>query len=51
MLNLRIADLMRDQKLLDAVRNTAEHLLREYPDRIAPLIRRWLCDTERYGNV
>jgi ATP-dependent DNA helicase RecG len=51
MLNLRIADLVRDQKLLDAVSNTAEHLLREYPDRIAPLIRRWLGDTERYGNV
>lgn len=51
MLNLRIADLMRDQKMLDAVSHTAERLLSEYPDRIAPLIRRWLGDAERYGNV
>jgi ATP-dependent DNA helicase RecG len=51
MLNLRIADLMRDQKMLGAVSHTAERLLSEYPDRIAPLIRRWLGDAERYGNV
>ena len=51
MLNLRIADLVRDQKLIDGVRHAAECLLHEYPDHVAPLIRRWLGDAERYGTV
>ncbi|MDE2088391.1 MAG: ATP-dependent DNA helicase RecG, partial [Gammaproteobacteria bacterium] len=51
MLQLHIADLMRDQHLLAAVQAAAELLLAEYPGHVAPLIRRWLGDVPRYGEV
>ena len=48
---LRIADLLRDQDLLNAVRHTADALLRDHPDRVEPLIRRWIGGSARYGEV
>jgi ATP-dependent DNA helicase RecG len=48
---LRIADLVRDRDLLPRVEESAEILLREHPDRIEPLVRRWLGDKARYGSV
>ncbi|HKJ09856.1 MAG TPA: ATP-dependent DNA helicase RecG [Gammaproteobacteria bacterium] len=51
MLQLRIADLMRDQAQLGAVEKAAELLLKQYPERVAPLMRRWLGDAVRYGDV
>jgi len=51
LLELRIADLQRDQALIPAVGQCAEQLLREHPAQVAPLIRRWLGDGLRYGSV
>lgn len=51
LLNLRIADLLRDQGLLPAIERAAERLLADYPQHAAPLIRRWLGDASRYGEV
>jgi len=51
LLNLRIADLQRDQALIPAVGQCAEQLLREHPERVPFLIRRWLGDRLRYGEV
>ncbi|PIE82754.1 MAG: ATP-dependent DNA helicase RecG [Candidatus Contendobacter odensis] len=48
---MRVADLLRDQDLLDAVRDTADRLLHDYPDRVAPLIQRWIGTGIRYGEV
>ena len=48
---LRVADLARDTDLLPRVQQTAELLLHDYPDNIAPLIARWVGDGERYGTV
>jgi ATP-dependent DNA helicase RecG len=48
---MRIADLARDRDLLPSVESTATELLRDHPERIAPLIRRWLGDAVRYGSV
>ena len=48
---LRIADLLSDQDLLNAVRHTADALLRDHPDRVEPLIRRWIGGSARYGEV
>ena len=39
---LRVADLLRDQDLLNAVRHAADELLRDDPDRVELLIRRWI---------
>jgi len=48
---LRVADLARDADLLPLVQKTAELMLREYPDNIAPLTERWIGEGERYGTV
>jgi ATP-dependent DNA helicase RecG len=48
---LRVADLMRDADLLPQVQETAELLLRSYPERIAGLAARWIGSGERYGRV
>ncbi|MCW8993114.1 MAG: ATP-dependent DNA helicase RecG, partial [Gammaproteobacteria bacterium] len=51
MLQLKIADLQRDQMLLTAVAAAADPLLQRYPERVAPLIQRWLAGKTRYGTV
>ncbi len=49
--SLRVADLLRDQDLLNAARYAADRLLREHPDCVEPLIRRWIGVGARYGEV
>jgi ATP-dependent DNA helicase RecG len=51
MIQFRIADLMRDQPLLDKVEAAAAQLLENHPDRVKPIIRRWLGHAPRYGQV
>ncbi|MEN8169870.1 MAG: ATP-dependent DNA helicase RecG [Pseudomonadota bacterium] len=51
MLQLRIADLQRDQELLPAVTTAAQQLLEEYPRQVAPLLDRWLGEKQRYSDV
>ncbi len=51
MLQLRIADLQRDQELLAPVTLAARHLLKEHPSQVAPLIQRWLGNRSHYGTV
>ena len=48
---LRVADLARDADLLPLVQKSAELMLRDYPDNIAPLTTRWIGEGERYGTV
>jgi ATP-dependent DNA helicase RecG len=48
---LRVADLLRDQDLLPIARHAADELLRDYPDCVEPLIRRWIGIGARYGEV
>ena len=51
MLQLRVADLQRDQALLPQVTQMADRLLHTYPDRVKPLMKRWVGSATRYGNV
>jgi ATP-dependent DNA helicase RecG len=51
MIQFRIADLMRDQYLLDKVEAAAKHLLDKHPESVKPIIRRWLGHAPRYGAV
>jgi ATP-dependent DNA helicase RecG len=48
---LRVADLVRDADLLPRVQAAADLMLRTYPERIGPLIARWIGAGERYGRV
>jgi ATP-dependent DNA helicase RecG len=46
-----IADLVRDQQLLPQIDRSALLLMEKYPERITPLIRRWLGLREHYAEV
>ena len=50
-IGFRIADLSRHQDLLADVQRAAEVMLRDYPDRVEPLIQRWLGSKLAYGQV
>jgi ATP-dependent DNA helicase RecG len=46
-----IADLLRDRALLARVQSVAEQILKEYPEHVEPIVRRWLGSAEEYGRV
>jgi ATP-dependent DNA helicase RecG len=50
-MQLRIADLIRDQEILDDVRQAAEMVLKLDAASAASLVRRWLGDRIDYGRV
>ena len=50
-LQLRIADLQRDQGMMQEVAVTAPRLLQDYPRQVEPLLDRWLGEKRRYGDV
>jgi ATP-dependent DNA helicase RecG len=50
-LAFRVANPARDQSLLPAAQQAADLLLRDYPELVEPLIRRWLGAREDYGRV
>lgn len=47
----KVADLQRDKGLLDDVQKAAALLHSRYPDRISPLLSRWLPNHDQYLNV
>ncbi len=51
LLQLRIADLARDQALIPKVSKVAARLLQEHAERVPNLIERWIGDADRYGEV
>lgn len=52
MAEFRIAQLGRDDDLLDLVSDTADHLMASAPQSVAGLIRRWIGDGKQdYGGV
>ncbi|MDH5712198.1 MAG: helicase-related protein, partial [Gammaproteobacteria bacterium] len=48
---LKIADIMRDEYLLEEVRTAAILMQKDYPEHIEPLVKRWLGKAEQYGAV
>ena len=51
MLQLRIANIMRDQDLIPLVQETAKQLLEEYPHNVDSVIQRWLGKSIEFGQV
>lgn len=49
--NMRVADLMRDSRLLPEIQNTAKYLFDNDADKVESLIHRWLGKTVEYSNV
>ncbi|MFN7098214.1 MAG: ATP-dependent DNA helicase RecG, partial [Gammaproteobacteria bacterium] len=50
-MQLRIADLRRDSRLLPHVQQAAAMMLQQYPALIRPLIQRWIGAADIYGHV
>lgn len=51
LVNLRIADLQRDQAMLPDIAKCASQLLHQYPQHVDAIIQRWLGEGLRYGDV
>ncbi len=50
-MQLRIADLGRDQGLLGMAQRLADEILARYPERVAPLVERWVGQRGDYARV
>ncbi|MCG8428820.1 MAG: ATP-dependent DNA helicase RecG [Chromatiales bacterium] len=50
-MQFRIADVMRDQPMLPAIHDAAETILNQHPERVAPLIARWVGHKQAYINA
>ncbi|THB70175.1 MAG: ATP-dependent DNA helicase RecG [Gammaproteobacteria bacterium] len=46
-----VADLARDEELLDEMQQVGDEILRDYPELVEPLKQRWIGDSSRYGEV
>jgi len=51
LMQLKVADLMRDADLLPRVQAVADVMLDSHADNIAPLKRRWIGQSIKYGKV
>ncbi len=51
MMQMRIADLQRDQELIPQVAEMADQLFQHYPDFIEPLLNRWIGRATKYAAV
>lgn len=51
LMQMKVAELIRDADLLPRVQAACEMMLTQYPDHVAPLLRRWIGHRERYGKV
>ncbi|WP_244885933.1 ATP-dependent DNA helicase RecG [Ferrimonas marina] len=49
--DLKIADLVRDAALVPQVQRLASHLMAQHPDRVQPIIDRWLQGREIYSQA
>lgn len=50
-LSFRVADLLRDSALLPEVHQAADVIMRDHPEMIDPLVKRWLGRGKDYGKV
>ena len=50
-IQFHMADLQRDAHMLARVKQTAQQLMKDNPQVVAPLIKRWLGRNEQYGRV
>jgi len=50
-IQMRIADVVRDEYLLEDVKKMAHMLSLQQPLSIQPIIRRWLGQQQAYGSI
>ncbi|MBK1645918.1 ATP-dependent DNA helicase RecG [Thiocapsa imhoffii] len=50
-IQFRVADPVRDQALVAAAQQAADLIIEQHPDRVAPLVQRWLGRREHFISV
>ena len=50
-IGFRIADLMRDEDLLETLKPLAERILTNHTELVEPLVSRWLGENNAYAQV
>jgi ATP-dependent DNA helicase RecG len=51
LMQMRVADLIRDAGLLPHIQEVSEQLLQQHPDAVAGIMHRWIGAAGEYGNV
>jgi ATP-dependent DNA helicase RecG len=51
LMQMRIADIVRDEPWFMEVKATAEYIIKQHPQTVEPLVRRWLGKANRFANV
>jgi len=51
LIQLKIADVVRDEYMLDDVKLAAQKILKQSPEKIKPLVDRWIGVAQQYVNV
>ena len=51
LMQFRIADIVRDEHWFADVKKTADYIIKQHPQAVEPLVRRWLGKAERFANV
>jgi len=51
LMQLRIADIVRDEYWFADVKKTALYIIQKHPQAVKPLVRRWLGKADRFVNV
>ena len=51
LMQMRIADIVRDEKWFPEVKKTASYIIENHPQAVKPLIRRWLGKADRFASV
>ncbi len=51
LMQMRIADVVRDEEWFPAIKKTALYLVKHCPETVQPLVRRWLGKADRFVNV
>ncbi len=51
LVQFKIADIVRDEYLLDEVKITAQKIIQRAPENVKPLIDRWIGAAQKYVNV
>ncbi|MFV2004520.1 MAG: ATP-dependent DNA helicase RecG [Gammaproteobacteria bacterium] len=51
LMQMRIADIVRDEHWFDEVKETALYIIKHHPQAVKPLVRRWLGKADRFVNV
>lgn len=51
LMQLRIADIVRDEHWFAAVKEAALYIMKQHPAAVEPIVRRWLGKADRFVNV